>query len=281
MNNLCIRKMAAFEMKIALDWADREGWNPGLHDEECFYNADPEGYFVGVLGKEIVSMISAVKYDSNYGFIGFYIVAPPYRGKAYGIPLWNTALNYLDNSVVGLDGVPAQVKNYEKSGFVKAHRNITFKGLSGHFDIEIPGLRQLSINDFKMIRSYDKEFIPDTRDKFLRCWISQDDSFVLGIVEGKKLTAYGKIRACREGFKIGPLFSDNQANAEKMFIALNNMLPKGSSFTIDVPELNRASLRMVESYGMEYFFETARMYKSGMPRLDLNKIYGVTTYELG
>ncbi len=60
--------------------------------------------------------------------------------------------------------------------------------------------------------------------------------------------------AYSEGFKIGPLFSDNQVDAEKIFMALQNRLPGGSSFTIDVPEPNKTSLQMAENNGMEYFF---------------------------
>jgi hypothetical protein len=29
------------ELRIAVDWAADEGWNPGLNDAACFYAADP------------------------------------------------------------------------------------------------------------------------------------------------------------------------------------------------------------------------------------------------
>ena len=44
-DNLIVRKMAEADLALALEWAAAGGWNPGLHDANCFYAADPEGFF--------------------------------------------------------------------------------------------------------------------------------------------------------------------------------------------------------------------------------------------
>ncbi len=49
MINYEIRPMKPDEMELAIDWAHKEGWNPGLNDAKCFYNADPNGFFVGLV----------------------------------------------------------------------------------------------------------------------------------------------------------------------------------------------------------------------------------------
>lgn len=84
-SNFSIRTMTRQELNIAIDWAAAEGWNPGLYDADCFYAADPNGFLVGLLGDEPISTISVVKYGDSFGFLGFYIVKPEYRGKGYGI----------------------------------------------------------------------------------------------------------------------------------------------------------------------------------------------------
>ncbi len=281
MDNFSIRKLTRQEMKTAISWADREGWNPGIHDEECFYNADPNGFFAALYGDKIVSIISAVKYDNNYGFVGFYIVDPDYRGKGYGIAVWEKAMEYLDGYIIGLDGVPEQVENYKKSGFLYAHRNITFKGNSKKIKAGDNKVCELNKKDLHMLRSYDLRFMPDSRDAFFRCWMLQDDSWVIGIIEDEHMKAYGKIRKCNEGYKIGPLFADDGNKALSIFLELQNKIPEGSSFTIDIPETNKASLQMAKDFEMEYFFETVRMYKGKIPELPLDNIFGITTYELG
>ena len=37
--------MTKEEIAVAVNWAAAEGWNPGLHDADCFWPVDPEGFF--------------------------------------------------------------------------------------------------------------------------------------------------------------------------------------------------------------------------------------------
>ena len=53
------------EIAFAMDLAATEGWNPGLHDAECFYAADPGGFLIGELAGEPVGCISAVSYGER------------------------------------------------------------------------------------------------------------------------------------------------------------------------------------------------------------------------
>ena len=76
-----IRPMQRDEVALALDWAAAEGWNPGLHDAPCFHAADPQGFLLGLLDEEPVATISVVKYGADFGFLGFYIVKPGFRGR--------------------------------------------------------------------------------------------------------------------------------------------------------------------------------------------------------
>ena len=43
--------MTRDHLSIALRWAEREGWNPGLHDGDALHGLDPEGFFMGWLGE--------------------------------------------------------------------------------------------------------------------------------------------------------------------------------------------------------------------------------------
>ena len=47
-----IRQMTMGDMELAVDWAAEEGWNPGISDAACFYNTDPQGFFIGELNGE-------------------------------------------------------------------------------------------------------------------------------------------------------------------------------------------------------------------------------------
>jgi GNAT superfamily N-acetyltransferase len=65
--------------------ATREGWSPGFQDLSVYSAVDPNGIFIGVVDTKIVGCISAVRFeDSDYGFIGYFIVQPEERRRGYG-----------------------------------------------------------------------------------------------------------------------------------------------------------------------------------------------------
>lgn len=279
--NYKIRTMSRDEINIAIDWAACEGWNPGLYDADCFYAADPEGFLVGEFNKEPVATISAVKYGETFGFIGFYIVKPDYRGQGYGIQIWNAGLKRLSGRNVGLDGVVAQQSNYKRSGFELAYRNIRYEGVSGGAPAENSEIINLSRVPFAAVEAYDQPFFPENRTRFLKSWLNQPERIALGVMHKGRLSGYGMVRACRSGYKIGPLFADSPELAESLFVSLKAGVKPEKPIYLDVPEMNRDAVVLAENHGMKLVFETARMYTGVFPDLPLNRLFGVTSFELG
>jgi GNAT superfamily N-acetyltransferase len=272
--------MTRSELNLAVNWAAAEGWNPGLHDADCFYNTDPTGFLMGFLNGEPIASISAVKYGESFGFIGFYIAKPDFRGQGYGLAIWNAALDYLQGRNVGLDGVVAQQDNYVKSGFKLAYRNIRYEGL-GNGIADHSGCVTLAELPVEAVIAYDRRFFPEVRSHFTQCWIAQPNSHAIGIVQEQMLVGYGVLRPSHSGYKIGPLFADTATIADEIFQALMAKVPVGSPFYLDVPEVNGEAVALAKRYNMNYVFETARMYTQAAPALPLSGIFGVTTFELG
>lgn len=273
--------MARSELDLVIDWAAQEGWNPGLYDADAFYNVDPNGFFIGLVDDKPVACISAVAYDKSFGFMGFYITKPEYRGKGYGTQLWAKAMKYLKTQNIGLDGVIAQQENYKRSGFKLAYGNVRYEGKSKRIEKSDENIINLQEIAFDELLEYDNKFFPTTRPKFLKDWINLPESSAFGILQNNKLAGYGVIRKCRQGYKIGPLFTDNGTLAENLFIKLNNTTEPESLIYLDVPEVNSAAVQLAKKHNMKVCFETVRMYSKQQPHLPLNKIFGVTTFELG
>jgi hypothetical protein len=129
------------------------------------------------------------------------------------------------------------------------------------------------------IIGYDRRFFPSNRERFLRAWIAPPRRTRAYIDDGE-IRGYGTVRACREGHKIGPLFADDPSVAEALLSELVAPWP-GEPIFLDVPEPNAAAVDLAERRRLKPMFETARMYRGPAPDLPLERIFGITTFELG
>lgn len=276
-----IRTMMRPELDTVLAWAEDEGWNPGQYDGDSYYLADPDGFFVGLREGEPIASISAVRYGDGFGFLGLYIVRPEFRGCGFGMRLWRAGLEHLGTRVAGLDGVVERQEDYRRSGFEFAFRNMRFSGLTSACSAGANGVVPLREVPFADLSRYDGNLFPAARDGFLQAWVRQRGSQGFAIIGKEGLAGYGVIRPSRVGYRIGPLFAEDDVGAELLFQALAGSVPSGQALFIDLPEPNGHALDLVERHGMSLVFETARMYKGKAPQLPLAKIFGVTTFELG
>jgi len=281
-----IRPVGAAEFATAVEWAAGEGWNPGLCDLPAFHATDPDGFLMGFLDGMPVSSISVVRYPGDFGFLGFYIVHPAHRGRGLGLETWNAGMAYLDGCTVGLDGVVAQQDNYRKSGFKLAGRNIRHMGVPGPLQHENTNctVRPVTADDLTALIAYDARHFPVMRESFIRNWLSPaadaGRQSLLATRNGE-VAGFGTVRACRDGYKIGPLFSEDADVAAALFAGLTDSLPAGAAVALDTPEDNAAAVALAVRAGLEPVFETARMYRGPDPGLPLACIFGVTTFELG
>jgi GNAT superfamily N-acetyltransferase len=274
-----IRPMHPDEIALATDWAAAEGWNPGLHDAACFATVDAQGFLIGELDRTPVATISCVNYDDRFAFLGCYIVRPELRGRGFGLRIWQAAIAHAGVRTIGLDGVVAQQDNYRKSGFALAYRNIRHGGRVAAGGAR-PGVIPLADIPLPIVAADDATVFPAPRLDFLRAWIGTTGHMGRALVRDGALMAWGVIRPCRQGFKVGPLIADDRAGAEAVLDALIAAVGGGEVF-LDVPEPNRDAVALAQSRGLAPVFETARMYTGAVREVALPRIFGVTTFELG
>ncbi len=283
-----IRTMSPAEVDLAIDWAAREGWNPGLDDAACFRATDPDGFLMAFTDGEPAASLSVVRYGESFGFIGLYIAAPPYRGRGIALRLWQAGMAFLGDRVIGLDGVPERLHDYRRSGFELAWRNIRYAGSVALTAPDDPRLVPVEPDLLPALLDYDRSFFPAPRARFLETWLTRKEtrrSWALldtAVDAGSpgRVTGYGTVRQCRAGWKIGPLFADDSAGADVLFRRLAGYAGT-DPVILDLPEPNPAALDLAKAYGLSPVFETARMYRGTAPLLPIDRTYGVTTFELG
>ncbi|MBR0711113.1 GNAT family N-acetyltransferase [Bradyrhizobium liaoningense] len=279
MSELQIRNLRPEEISLAIDWAAAEGWNPGLSDAACFAVPDAQGFLVGEIGGEPVATVSCVNYDDRFAFLGFYIVRADLRGAGHGLRIWNAAIAHAGRRVIGLDGVVAQQDNYKKSGFQLAYANIRYGGI-----VAAPkppaGVVALDTVPLGLVEADDATVFPAARSAFLRAWLETSGHVGRALMRDGKLAAWGVIRPCRSGCKIGPLVADDRAAADTIMQALLAGAGGGEIF-LDVPAVNGEAIALAEGLGLKPVFETARMYTGPIPPLRIDRVFGVTSFELG
>jgi len=280
MSDLQIRNMRPEEIAVAVQWAAAEGWNPGLSDAACFAIPDAKGFFVGEIDGEPVATVSCVNYDDRFAFLGFYIVRSDFRDRGHGLRIWNAAIAHAGARVIGLDGVVAQQDNYKKSGFQLAYANIRYGGFVAAPSRPPGDVVALDKIPFALVEADDATVFPAPRSAFLRAWIGTSGHVGRALLRDGKLAAWGVIRPCRTGRKIGPLVADDRTAAEAMVQALLESANGGEIF-LDVPAVNREAIALAESLGLKPVFETARMYTGPIAPLRIDRVFGVTSFELG
>lgn len=288
-SELAIRNMTRSELDELVDWAAREGWNPGLNDAELFWVTDPAAFIAADLDSELVGGGAITSYNGEFGFMGFFIVRPEFRGRGFGNALWHARRERLlarlhPGASIGLDGVFAMQDYYAAGGFVFSHRNMRFRTEISVRPvtslIEDEDIIPLAAVSFDQLLNYDRTCFPALRPTFLRGWISQPHALALGYRRDGKLSGYGVVRRCREGCKIGPLFADDAPVAEALYTHLAEFAAGGPLF-LDAPENNPAAIELVHQHRMVEVFGCARMYLGPPPVLAHERIFGVTTFELG
>src|SRR5215831_398085 len=156
---LVIRAMTRPELDVLVDWAANEGWNPGNNDAQIFWDTDPAGFVAAELGGELIGGGSIVSYAGRFGFMGFFIVRPDYRGLGLGTRLWLRRRDLLisrlqSNAAIGMDGVFAMQPFYARGGFVFVNRDLRFEGI-GAAAMPEKNLVDLSAVPFAEVSRYD------------------------------------------------------------------------------------------------------------------------------
>ncbi len=284
-----IRQLSREELDQVIGWAADEGWNPGLADAAAFWATDPEGFYAIDVDGELVGSASVVVYDEAHAFAGFFIVRPEWRGLSVGGGAAEQLLRLAGerlgpNATVGIDGVFAMQPYYLTLGFTFLHRNLRMAGVGRAVPaVQVEAAAQLmpaSSLPFEQVADFDAGHFGSERPAFLRKWLDPDGGMAVVAVDDGEIRGLGVVRPCREGYKIGPLFAASADLAETIFARLSGHAIDQPLF-LDIPECNPAALALAQRHELHETFGCARMYRGPVPSLPWQRIFGVTTFELG
>ncbi|MGL5035264.1 MAG: GNAT family N-acetyltransferase [Microcystaceae cyanobacterium] len=294
-----IRLMTEADQSLVSHWAQREGFCPGVGDVNIYRKTDRTGVWIGMFNDRPVGCIAGVRYDQNYGFIGMFIVDPVFRGRGYGVALWQRAIDYLENvACVGLEAALERVNDYANWGFTPAYYTRRY-GLFAIVRqtcirptdaIDLPANFRLVSGEQvpeEVVQIYDARHEITPRPLFLREWLQHPEGNVMVILDDRGYCrGYGRIRPCLlkddttpKAWRIGPLLADQPEFAGVLLDTLLSDRP--GPVLIDVPAVNTIATELLEERGFQLQLLNVRMYKGKAPAIPLEDIYGLASLELG
>ena len=279
--NAVIRPLTHREINCAQEWAISEGWNPGPCDPFVFEAADPGSLLTLELQGHLAGAISAVRFSPEFGHLGYFVVAPPYRRSAHALHLLQAGFERLGDRTIGGDGVPEHVRAYARAGLLPHHLTISHYGLA---PTEVhpwqPGIRPLGELSISQLVAYDTQSTGFSRAAFLHAWIALPASLTLGFYREDRLCGFGVARRCHQGVRLGPFQADDPEAADALFDALAGFAP-GEKIAIDCPETNPDAARLARKNGLVPGATTVRLYR-GQPPIDRpERIYSLMSFSLG
>jgi len=95
-NAIAYRRATRDELNLAVEWAAGEGWNPGLHDADLFWDTDPDGFVCAERNGEPLFLDvpepneAALALAARHGMREVFGCARLYHGPAPTLPLQQT-----------------------------------------------------------------------------------------------------------------------------------------------------------------------------------------------
>lgn len=281
---LVFRNLTFSEFELLVQWAANEGWNPGLEDATVFWQTDPNGFYGYFEENRLIGGGSIVSYEGQFGFMGFFIVHPDYRSHGIGNTLWHKRRDALlqrlqPGSSIGMDGVVAMQPFYQKGGFEIAYRDERYVRQGAAFP-KNSFIYNCTMDDFEAIQKLDAECFGFDRIPFLKSWLFAYNAKAFQYKKENNLKGFAVIRQCQNGYKIGPLFAEDYKIAASLYEeCLNSAI--GEEVYLDIPTTNLQAVELIKKYQATYVFECARMYYGTPPKTAVEKVFGITSFELG
>lgn len=264
--------------------AESEGWNPGIDDYVIYYNTDPDAFYGVYKDDLMIGGGSIVSYNGVFGFMGFFIIKPEFRSSGIGTKLWYFRRDMLlsrlkKDAAIGMDGVVNMQPFYTKGGFKLAFRDERYEMEGRPFETD-PNVRPVSQADISNIIAYDSDCFGVNRENFIRPWLQRNTAISFKYEQNGNLLGFAVIRQAARGKRIGPLFADNITVAEELLKSCLHSAA-GENVYIDMLVTDNNKPELAKKYGGLFVFECGRMYYGKPPKMALEKVFGITTLELG
>ena len=277
-----VSRSSLSEWKEVIKWEMDEQWDIGIDDEECFFQVDPNGFFMGYRDGVPVASVSIVNFDETYSHVGHFLVAPHARAQGYGLNTWKQAITHDVAYRSGLDSVVEQRANYEKWGYSAHYRIFRMSGFMND-GLVVKEINSSPIDEYNLseVIDFDEYCCGYNRGSLLRSWFTAAGRRGWIYREGNEIAGVLGARLSTAGIRIGPIYARNHFIAQQMLQSIRTYFPSSIRFTVDVPEFSSEMIQDFIDLGFVEQFHTYRMYRGGAPAERSELIKAIASLDLG
>ena len=272
---------------------EEEQWRPAIDDLNLYYNADPSGFYIGELNGKPIGGVTLFKYGDAFAFFHHFVVQKEYRGSGFGKSMFKQVYEAIPSSCnVGLDVVKDVIPSYRKKGFQEAHHlsqvMVDIAASSAKLqkftvvDIAIQSAKQVN---FDKLSAYDDAAFGAPHKRFLIGLLQSPNTITLGAIDtaGKVVgfVAARKTVIEEEGWKIGPLYADNdqivRAILKEVLKEMNKDSPERKVATLVLGmDLHPGTKALAKELNAITLLDMVRMYTKGPLDFAKDKVYSFT-----
>jgi predicted N-acetyltransferase YhbS len=278
-----IRVMTHADIDLVMRLQEMVGWGNTRADAERSLFYESHGCFVASVDGVDVGIVNSFLYG-EVGFIGNLIVLPEKRVKGVGATLMRVAMERLTSEgalAIRLDGVQKAIPLYERLGFRGEYQSLRFSGVAAKYPHR--GIEPMVREDMGQVVRLDRCFFGLDREQKLRRIQHDFPDLCFKASKGGEIRGYVMAKPGVSNVRVGPWICDPKyvELAEPLLNALTSKV-EGRKIWVGLPELNKASVKIMEGKGFTQMPSSQRMCFGVCKKVeDTTGIFGVGAPDKG
>ncbi len=227
--------------------------------------------------------------DNDNFFVSFYITHPDYRRRRIGASVWKASISSLmdQGKNIMLYAVEGKANMYRTIGLKQAAfkcvgcrstLDVKNKTVIDNKYVEVVPIKSVP---FDAILTYDKT-VQDMPRKTVLEYLLKDAVSGFVALRNDIVVGYGCARTVTHGYRLGPVYADNEDIARSLIVRILVELPADTLIESNLYVNNTPAMALIDSLGLfdsQNFYQKSIMYSKYLIPFRLDKVYCIIDFD--
>lgn len=276
-----LETMTPSDASVLREWLTAEGYDPGVRVEQLAWAFEAGALLCVRIGGIRVGGIFASRFEGELGSVGYAVVRPGLRGRGIGARMVDLALERLGPGPIAAEVPPRVARAAMRRGFTVAHRTVEYRCVAPSDPLVAEGRDIVPALEvpLRQIADLDERATGVRRDGLIHHWLTDADSVALAVRRNPDaLAAYGLLRESRGRFRLGPLFAEDEATAQRLYEALLSRAGPGQSVSLVMQCSKPHVQRFARRNGLQANDQRVVVTRGTLPSFDVGLLYSAPSW---